>query len=266
MQLLVSVKSVEEAMAALAGGADLIDAKDPAAGALGAVSLDVLRAIHSTVAGLRPVSAALGDAIDEVSIEQSARAFALAGASLVKIGFAGISGSVRVSALIDAARRGAAAHAGIIAVAYADADRGGSLDPRLIVDAAAHAGAAGVLLDTADKHGPGLRALMTPAALAAWVTAAHDAGLRVALAGQLSIDDLDVVKDAGADIAGVRGAACEGGRTGSVAAGKVRLLARAMLGLTFLATGEPVEQRNRPTDRGDHSKKKKSIDHQSSPA
>ncbi len=65
MRLLVSVKNAEEAMAALAGGADLIDAKDPAAGALGAVSLDVLRDIHSTVAGLRPVSAALGDAIDE---------------------------------------------------------------------------------------------------------------------------------------------------------------------------------------------------------
>jgi uncharacterized protein (UPF0264 family) len=224
MQLLVSVKSVEEAIAALAGGADLIDAKDPAAGALGAVSLDVLRDIHSTVAGLRPVSAALGDAIDEVSIEQSARAYALAGASLVKIGFAGVSGLVRLSALIDAARRGAAAHAGIIAVAYADADRAASPDPRLIVEAAAHAGAAGVLLDTADKHGPGLRALMTRASLVSWVVAAHDAGLLVALAGKLSADDLEFVRDAGADIAGVRGAACEGERTGQIMLGKVREL------------------------------------------
>ena len=224
MRLLVSVKNAEEAIAALAGGADLIDAKDPAAGALGAVSLGVLRDIHSTVAGLRPVSAALGDAIDEAAIEQSAWAYALGGASLVKIGFAGVSSRMRVGDLITAAMRGAAHHADVIAVAYADADRARSLDPRLIVEAAVHAGAAGVLLDTADKHGPGLRALMTPAALGAWVTAAHDAGLRVALAGKLSADDLEFVRDAGADIAGVRGAACESERTSQIVPGKVREL------------------------------------------
>ena len=108
MRLLVSVKNVEEALAALTGGADFIDAKDPAAGALGAVSLEVLRGIHSTVAGLKPVSAALGDAIDERSLERDARAYALAAASLVKIGFAGISRRSVVDALLNAARRGAA--------------------------------------------------------------------------------------------------------------------------------------------------------------
>ena len=152
MRLLVSVKNVEEATAALAGGADFIDAKDPAAGALGAVSLDVLRGIHSTVAGLKPVSAALGDAVDEQSIERDVRAYALAGASLVKIGFAGISSRSRVDALLNAARRGAAQHAGVIAVAYADAERVASPHPDVILDAAANMSVAGVLLDTADKR------------------------------------------------------------------------------------------------------------------
>ena len=63
-----------------------------------------------------------------------------------------------------------------------------------------------------------------PRALAAWVADAHDAGLLVALAGKLTADDLTFVRDAGADIAGVRGAACDGGRTGRVTADKVRLL------------------------------------------
>jgi uncharacterized protein (UPF0264 family) len=40
----------------------------------------------------------------------------------------------------------------------------------------------------------------------------------------LQADDLGFVRDAGADIAGVRGAACEGGRTGRVTADKVRAL------------------------------------------
>ena len=99
-----------------------------------------------------------------------------------------------------------------------------------------------MLLDTADKHGPGLRALITPAALAEWVTTAHDAGLRVALAGQLSIDDLEFVKDAGADIAGVRGAACEGGRTGRIGSERVRLLVRSMRGVTVRAAGAASHQ------------------------
>jgi uncharacterized protein (UPF0264 family) len=38
------------------------------------------------------------------------------------------------------------------------------------------------------------------------------------------------VRDAGADIAGVRGAACENGRTGRVSADRVRLLQLAVTG------------------------------------
>ena len=42
----------------------------------------------------------------------------------------------------------------------------------------------------------------------------------MALAGKLMTDDLAFVRDAGADIAGVRGAACEGGRIGRVSPAK----------------------------------------------
>ena len=41
---------------------------------------------------------------------------------------------------------------------------------------------------------------------------AHDAGLEVALAGALRAEDLPVVRDTGADIAGVRSAVCADGR------------------------------------------------------
>jgi len=62
MRLLVSVRGPVEARAAVAGGADVIDAKDPARGALGPVRLDQLAAIRRVVGAARPVSAALGDA------------------------------------------------------------------------------------------------------------------------------------------------------------------------------------------------------------
>ena len=80
MRLLVSVANAEEASAALEGGADVIDAKDARAGALGAVARDVLQEIYAVVNRARPVTAALGDAADEAAIERDARLYAAAGA------------------------------------------------------------------------------------------------------------------------------------------------------------------------------------------
>jgi uncharacterized protein (UPF0264 family) len=221
MRLLVSVANAADAAAALAGGADLIDAKDPTGGALTAVAPEEFSAICGAVAGARPVTAALGTAAEEDAVERAAREFGQAGARFVKIGFAGIASGERVGLLTKAAVRGArtggSGHCGVVAVAFADADRAAG-------PAAARAGAEGLLLDTADKSGPGLRGLMEAAALAAFVSSVREAGLFVALAGQLTAADLPFVRDAGADIAGVRGAACDGGRGGQVSAERVRQL------------------------------------------
>jgi (5-formylfuran-3-yl)methyl phosphate synthase len=226
MQLLVSVRDEIEAAAAVAGGADIIDAKEPLAGALGAVSSDVLRAIVAVVGGARPVTAALGDAADESAVERDARAFAAAGVTFVKIGFAGVTARNRVDALIAAAVRGAGEH--VIAVAYADHERAGSAPTDAIFDAAVHAGAAGLLIDTADKSGPGLLGLMSPEAIGRAAARTRGAGLIAALAGRLTAADLPIVRDTGADIAGVRGAACDEGRTGHISAVRIALLARLL--------------------------------------
>lgn len=228
MRLLVSVAHATDAAAALAGGADLIDAKDPAGGALAPLTPDMFGAIVAAVAGARPVTAALGNAMDEDTVERAAREFGQAGARFVKIGFAGIASGDRVGVLAKAAVRGARAgssgQCGVVAVAFADADRAVGLAPFALVAEAARAGAEGLLLDTADKSGPGLRDLMEAAALAAFVSSVREAGLFVALAGRLTAGDLPFVRDAGADIAGVRGAACDGGRGGQVSAERVRQL------------------------------------------
>jgi len=225
---LVSVRDAVEAAAARVGGADIIDAKEPASGALGAVDLITFRHIVAEVAGTRTVTAALGDAMDVRALARTAEAFARAGAGLVKIGFAGIQSPIRVMSLLAAAREGAAADAGVIATTYADADRVASLNPLAMIDAAASAGATGILLDTVDKRGPGLRGLMSSEQLHSWVSAARDARLLVALAGKLRADDFGFVNDAGADIIGVRGAACDGGRTGQIVAARVRAIRSAV--------------------------------------
>jgi uncharacterized protein (UPF0264 family) len=251
MKLLVSVRDAIEASAALEGGADIIDAKEPSSGALGAVALPTLQQIVATVAGARLVTAALGDAIDEHLVAETADAYARGGARLVKVGFTGVSSRARVAALVAAARDGAGEHGGVIATAYADARAVDSVDPLEVIEAASRAGAVGVLLDTADKRGPGLRGLMPLPIVRRWVATARDARLLVALAGKLTVDALAYVNDAGPDIVGVRGAACHSGRTGRIASENVSDLARVLLGLTVLAAGEPVEQRDRPSNRTD---------------
>jgi len=229
MRLLVSVADRREARAALRGGADVIDAKDPRRGALGAVRRDVLAAIRDAVPSACPVSAALGDASDEHAIARAARAAAGLGVSFVKVGFAGLVAEGRVRRLAGAARRGAGERVAVVLVAYADWRRVQSLAPERLLAAAAAAGAAGVLLDTAFKE-TAVFALASPQRVGAWVAAAHAAGLFAGLAGSLRGSDFATARALGADLVGVRGAACVGGRTGRVSPARVaalRALARA---------------------------------------
>lgn len=231
MRLLVSVRDADEARAALAGGAEIIDGKEPARGALGAVEPGVLREIQAAVGGVCATSAALGDADDDAAVERAAREAAALGLDYVKIGFRGVADPGCIAGLMVAAARGARAAGGgtaVIAVAYADAARVASPAPGALIDIAAGAGVRGVLLDTALKDGDGLLTLMTPAALARWVRAAHEAALIVALAGKLTRRHFAVLDGLGADIIGVRGAACDGGREGRVSEERVRGLLNAL--------------------------------------
>ncbi len=61
VRMLASVRSAEEALFALKAGADLIDAKEPSGGTLGAVEEETLREIVSAVARRLPVSSTVGD-------------------------------------------------------------------------------------------------------------------------------------------------------------------------------------------------------------
>jgi uncharacterized protein (UPF0264 family) len=225
MRLLVSVRNAAEAAAALAGGADIIDAKEPINGPLGPVSPAALAAIASAVGDETPVSAALGD-IGRDDIVSNAHAATHARAMFVKVGFAGLRGRLELAAAVLA---GAATAAGaLVLVAYADYEKAAAPSPDDVIALADRVRAAGVLIDTCDKHGPGLTGLLTADSLRTFVTRARSAGRLVAVAGNLTVADLDCIHNAGADIAGVRGAACDGGRGGVVTAARVRALRRAL--------------------------------------
>src|SRR5207247_1469374 len=85
-RLLISVRSAAEAEVALAGGADVIDVKEPRRGALGRADVDVWRAVWKLVGRRAIVSAALGELLDGTIFDVASDA---AGFSFVKIGLAG---------------------------------------------------------------------------------------------------------------------------------------------------------------------------------
>ena len=225
MRLLVSVRDVHDARAAVRGGAEIVDAKDPRRGALGPVTPRTLARIRAAVPPGIPVSAALGDATAERVVARAARLAAARGAAYVKVGLRDVGDAGHARALAHRAAQGAAeAGAELVLVAYADASRAGSLPPLAVPDIAAAAGARGVLLDTAFKDRGGLFDLLDVARVAQWLAAARAAGLFTALAGSLGEPGVRTALALGADIVGVRGAACDGGRTGRVSVARVAAL------------------------------------------
>jgi (5-formylfuran-3-yl)methyl phosphate synthase len=229
MKLLVTVVDADEARAAAVAGADIVDVKNPAEGSLGAPVPAVIADVRAAVPAALPVSAAIGDMPNlPGTAALAALGAAQSGATFVKVGLWGVTTEPDAIALLRAVRD-AAAGAVVVAAAYADAVRAahGPLAPASLPRVARAAGVEACLLDTAVKDGRGLLEWLSPATLTALVADAHAAGLQVALAGALRAEDLPVIRKTGADIAGVRSAACDGGeREGRLDPERVRALRR----------------------------------------
>ena len=233
MKLLVSVVDVGEARIAAAAGAEVVDVKNPGEGSLGAPSPAVIADVRAAVPAELPVSAAIGDMPNlPGTAALAALGAARSGATFVKVGLWGVSTEGDAVDLLRTVRHGLAnvPGAAVVAAAYADARRvaHAPLPPELLPRVARAAGVEVCLLDTAVKDGRGLLEWLSPGALASLVADAHAAGLQVALAGALRAEDLPVVRDTRADIAGVRSAACrDGRRSGRLDAARVRALIAA---------------------------------------
>src|SRR4051812_8001012 len=225
MRLLVSVRSGAEAAMAASNGADIVDAKEPDAGPLGAVQPPVLQEIELALPAHVPLGVALGDASTPDQLAQLLDRLALrdrAGGIFLKVGFAGVGRLEQAAEILRLAvdrARAIGPSVAVIAASYADADSARAPSPQAILDAAIDAGAAGALIDTWVKDGRGLLRLLSPDALAAWVARARGAGLLAALAGGLDADEIAILRRVEPDVVGVRGAVCRGGRVGALDAG-----------------------------------------------
>jgi len=199
--MLASVNSLEEARLVQEFKVDIIDLKQPAAGALGALAAGVVTEI---VAALKPaarLSATVGDLpMQREVICRAVAMMAATGVDYVKIGFFPGGDSLDcIAGLAELTRQGYA----LIAVLFADAGPDFSLLKTL-----AEAGFQGVMLDTMHKQSGGLTRLLKLAELTTFVQTAKHYQLLTGLAGSLKAEDIPALLPLNADYLGFRGALC----------------------------------------------------------
>ncbi len=198
-RLLVSVRGPDEALIALRAGADLIDAKDPERGALGALPPEIVRAIVDGIGGRAVTSAVAGDGTG-TEIAAAIAAMAVTGVDFIKIAV----GTANDAALAEAA---AQAPGRVIGVLFAeDGLDGDALPARL-----AAAGFVGAMIDTRGKTGTALPALISGPRLAAFVAGCRAHGLMSGLAGSLGLADIPALARLNPDYLGFRGGLCHDG-------------------------------------------------------
>ena len=221
-RLLASVTNESEALLCAHLAADIIDAKNPQQGALGALPVATVKGIRARVPRHVPVSATIGDPTDDVEATLRAVAdIAATGVDIVKIGLDAQRGAPSVL------KRLARAYLGdVLLVGVLLADKGVDLE---LVKRAGDAGFAGMMLDTFDKKRGSLVDIAAPAALGRFVSATHGANMFAGLAGSLRAEHVPELLELGADVLGFRGGLCRrGDRNGTLDPDAVRAVRRAI--------------------------------------
>jgi uncharacterized protein (UPF0264 family) len=232
--LLISVRDAAEAVVACEHGADIVDIKDPARGALGRATNEVVSAIVEAIefrseAASIPVTMALGELreLDRDSIEIPH------GISALKLGLAGCAS--RHDWQSDWADFKASCDAQLplapdwVAVVYADHRLAESPAAIEVIRTGAELNCRGVLIDTFTKSAGRLWDFVDAVMLRDWADAIHDQGMFAAVAGSLRACDLNKMSDLPVDIVAVRGGVCSGGeRHSTIDARRIREFRQAM--------------------------------------
>jgi uncharacterized protein (UPF0264 family) len=217
-RMLASVTDEREAELVAALGADIVDAKDPVAGALGALPHATVSAIRARVPGRVPVSATIGDPSPDVEATVTAvLRMAETGADIVKVGLG--AAAAETIASLGRLDLGSVRLVGVLL-----ADEGIDFD---LIGGAQAAGFAGLMLDTADKTRGSLPEIVSPEGIGRFVATVRRAGMFAGLAGSLRAEHVPSLLQIGPDVLGFRGGLCRlGDRTGGIDAEAVRAVRR----------------------------------------
>ncbi len=209
MQLLVSVRSVEEANLAGMEGVDRIDLKEPRLGSLGATSPAIWQDVVARWHTRTRVSIALGELAEICHIDEVPQH-----ADSVKVGLSGCRQAINwqhdLSALFDKLPR--TVHR--VAVHYADAHLANSPPLDAVLRMANELDCQTFLVDTFDKSAGSVFDHMSTTQLINLRQRVKAEGQFFAIAGSLRQEHLPSVVQIHPDIVAVRGVVCHRDRTG----------------------------------------------------
>lgn len=220
-RLLVSVRSADEASTAIAGGADILDVKEPTAGSLGMAPLgqifEIAKWLDSHDHSLS-LSVALGETAEWMT--DSSVPVLPESVTYAKLGLSGLGSRVdwsepwcQVRSRFDEQR---SKPLNWVAVAYADAKEAASPHVRDVLNAAIETDCSGFLIDTWTKDGRTLLDEMDQTSLQSIAQLCKEAGLFLALAGRLNQGHLEQLREIELNIVAIRSAGCVGSDRTSV--------------------------------------------------
>ncbi|MFH1507385.1 MAG: (5-formylfuran-3-yl)methyl phosphate synthase [Candidatus Omnitrophota bacterium] len=225
MKALITVKNIQEAGVVLKSGCDILDIKNPAEGSLGASYPWVVKEIM----GIVPEDVQTSIAIGDVPNLPGTISFAVWGALVfkpdyIKIGLKGTTTqkeAVKFMKHIVRTAKLSKLNTRIVPVCYADYIRTQTVNPFYIAEISVEAGAKVAMIDTMIKDGKTLLDFMSVVDLRKIVSMCHKRKIEAAFAGSLTLKHIEIIRDTGADIFGVRGAVCVKGDRESKLSGEL---------------------------------------------
>jgi dihydroneopterin aldolase len=200
--MLASINSLEEALQIQPLAIDIIDLKNPAQGALGALPLNTVRQIVQHLGPEKALSATIGDLpMQAEAILNAVSNMAETGVDYIKIGFFPGTQNKAIIQMLGSIIQSSSLR--LIAVLMADLKPDFSVLPWL-----AEAGFTGVMLDTAYKQTGSLLDVISPDKLQQFVKSARQYALLTGLAGSLRPHHIDDLLGLNPDYLGFRGALC----------------------------------------------------------
>lgn len=199
---LASVKSLEEAQALSDCLPDILDLKNPATGALGALSAATVLDIVHWVGDRCLISATVGDLpMQAPVIAEAVQSMSHNAVDYIKVGLfdePGLADCLQALTVYIADM-----DTPVIAVIFAD-----QAPPPSLLSLVKQAGFAGVMVDTAEKNGRGLLDHWPVSRIRDFVKKAHELEMICGLAGALRLDDIDTLDSLDAEYLGFRSALC----------------------------------------------------------